>query len=185
MARDNSPKHPRLTTFFFFCVLMNTPFGHTPASFGHMPVAPLTCAGLFVRQQMREKTMDSDNMMNKATRWALVPGHLWQSLVSGEGSLDANELYEAALTANHASSSGWWIKAERQELYITASTCTCFGAVATLVSRRFHFLALIGLALFAASLFANQHVPTLQFIVCCGIALFDLQGRIPKRFRTE
>ena len=184
MARDAAPKHPRLTTFFFLCVLMNTPFGHTPASFGHMPVSPLTCAALFVRQQVREKTMDSDHMVVKGTRGALVPGHIWQSLVSGEGSLDPVELFDNALSANHASSSGWWVKAERPDFYITGSTCTCFGAIATLVSRRFHFLALIGLALFGVSMFSNNHVPTLQFIVCCSLALFDLQGRIPKRFRA-
>lgn len=65
------------------------------------------------------------------------------------------------------------------------STCLWFGALASLLSRRTHFLALIGLALFGASIFANGFVPSTQYIFCCAAALKDLSDRLVRIVPTQ
>jgi len=41
-----------------------------------------------------------------------------------------------------------------------------------------HFLALVGLALFAVSMLSNAHTPSLQFLLCCVAAMADLGSRV-------
>ena len=161
------------TVFLFLCVLMNSPLGYNQSQ---KQVAPLSIAALFVKQQVELKHMDDDGIAARVPRVLLIPGQAWQAAVSGKGTLSFQELHDRSFEVA-AETGSWWPKANRQDIYVTASTSLCFGALASVVSNRMHFLALIGLVLFGFSMLSNVHTPTVQYLMCCSAAIMDMHSR--------
>ena len=100
----------KLAAFFFFLVFLNAPFGHT---IGHQPVAPLTVAALFIKQQFKLGQLDRTAPMVQAVRVLLVPGQAWEQAIRGNGVDSAAGLFAAALE-RAVEGGSWWARAERQ-----------------------------------------------------------------------
>ena len=166
----------------FLAVCANSPFGHVKDSL--RPVSPLTVAALFLREQGGTGAMDAQGMPAQALRALLVPGYAWREALQG-GGRGLGELHESAVEIATEDSSSWWAKAKRQDLFVTGSSFCIFGAFTSLLTRRMHFLALIGLLLFGASMMINSPAPSVQYLVCCAVALLDISSRIPQRVHEK
>lgn len=134
-----------------------------------------TVAAVFLKQQLDVEAMSVNGAPLKALRLLLLPGHVWREAWQG-GDRGMHELHESALeiAADHSS---WWSKVQRHDVLLASSSFCIFGAIASLLARRMHFLSIVGLLLFGASMMMNSHVPSVQYLLCCALAMHDVASR--------